>query len=101
MTGETTRIIEYIKTQFTPKACRRLVPGNQLALYVMAGGGMIGRMYAQQPADAYRDTRAGRAPYAGRKVERMRLILVALAERAGLDPRNLPAMSDFHGAGVF
>lgn len=73
----------------------------QVVAYVAAGGGMIGHMYAQQPADAYRDTRAGKAPYCSSDLENIRLTLVAMAEEYGLDPHNLPRMPDFHNCGVF
>lgn len=73
----------------------------QVVAYVAAGGGMIGRMYAEQPADAYRDIRAGKAPYRASDLENIRLTLVAMAEAYGLDPHNLPRIPDFHNCGVF
>jgi hypothetical protein len=73
----------------------------QVAIYIMAGGGLIGRFFAEQPADAYRDARAGRAPYPAKAVENMRKVLVAMAEVYGLDPHYLPPIPAFHHAGVF
>ncbi len=73
----------------------------QVAAYVAAGGGLIGKMYAERPADAYRDIRAGRAPYGNRALENIRLTLCCMAEARGLDPHNLPSMPQFHNCGVF
>jgi hypothetical protein len=83
------------------RRARKIIPGTQLAIYIMAGGGLIGRLYSEQPADAYRDDRAGRAPYKFRELEAMRGSLVGLAEACGMDPHHLPEMPPFHSAGVF
>ena len=83
------------------KRARALIPGTQLALYVMVGGGLIGRFYAEQPEYAYRDTRAGRAPFKTKEVEAMRGALLGLADVCGMDGRDMPRMADFHAAGVF
>lgn len=73
----------------------------QVAVYVMCGGGLIGKSAAEQPADFYIDDRASRRPY--RKVQIYRAVrtLELLAQANGLDPRNMPAMPDFHNLGVF
>ena len=73
----------------------------QVAAYVAAGAGLIGRMYAHQPADAYRDSRAGRGPYCNRDLEQIRQTLITLAEVHGLDPHHLPDMPDIPACGVF
>lgn len=83
------------------RRARALLPGTQLAIYVMTGGGLIGRMYALQPADAYRDVRAGKAPYKSSEIESMRGTLLGLADVLSLDHHNLPPMTDFHAGGVF
>ena len=83
-----------------PEEARRLISGTQIALYVMVGGGKDGEEYARDPLGATRDTRAGQAPYSVKDVETVRGALVGLAEAAGLDPRNLPQMMQFHKAGV-
>jgi len=100
---ERRRVIEFFLTNpdGNKAAALRLIPGTQIALYIMVGGGMAGKSYAENPLDAYRNTRAGRAPYSVKDVEAMRGALVALAEAAGLDPHHLPPMQDFYGAGVF
>ena len=73
----------------------------QVAVYVMAGGGMIGRMYAEQPADAYTDTRAGRRPYRTDELESARQCMIASCHALGLDPHNVPPMTNFPGCWVF
>ena len=73
----------------------------QVAVFVAAGGGMIGLMYAEQPLHAYRDTRAGRAPYGSKATENIRQVLIVVAELLKLDPSALPPMPSFHNCGVF
>jgi len=72
----------------------------QVAVYVMVGGGLIGRMYAEQPADAYIDTRAGRRPYRLDQIEAVRQCLIASCRALGLDPHHV-SMPDFPGCWVF
>jgi len=72
----------------------------QVAVYVMAGGGLIGRMYAEQPADAYLDVRAGRRPYNEGEIETVRQVLLAGCHTLGLDPHNL-RMPELYGCWVF
>jgi len=72
----------------------------QVAAYVMAGGGMIGQMYAQQPADAYTDIRAGKRPYRADEVETVRQVLIAGCHALGLNPHDVP-MPALPGCWVF
>ena len=100
---------EAMKTQFDPKLVKAAIAGHpewdigtlQTVAFVAAGGGLIGRMYAEQPADAYRDSRAGRAPYGVHELETIRLTLIAMAEYQGLNPHDLPARPRFHNCYVF
>lgn len=73
----------------------------QIVIYVATGGGMIGRLFAEQPADAYIDIRVGKRPYPFRQIEKIRKTLIALAELKGYDPHNLPKMPSFHNCGIF
>ena len=73
----------------------------QVAIYVAAGGGMIGRMYAEQPKSAYRDLRCGPPPYKMKDVENMQKTLIVMAEELGIDPDNLPKMPAFPNCNVF
>jgi hypothetical protein len=82
---------------------------QQVALYVMVGGGMIGRSYVEQPQGAYVDARVGKRPYSMKEIAQAQRLLIIMAEVAGFDPQgfgsegkpNLPSMPNFHGAGVF
>ncbi len=93
--------MEQVRASFKGRRRRWKIGTLQVVAYVAAGGGMIGRMYAEQPADAYRDSRTGRAPYKARDLENIRQTLVAMAEAYGLDPHRLPRVPDFHNCGVF
>lgn len=73
----------------------------QVAVYVMVGGGMLGRMAAQQPADFYLDARVSRRPYSTKAILNAVEVLAAMAEEKGLNPHNLPAVPQFHACGVF
>ena len=73
----------------------------QVAIFTMAGGGFIGRMYAEQPADAYVDSRAGRRPYGMRDLEAARVVLCCYAKALDLDAHHLPKMLHFHNCGIF
>ena len=73
----------------------------QIAVYVMCGGGMLGRLAAEQPADFYIDSRVWRLPYGKREIEQAVKILVIAAKAFGLDPHAMPAMPLFHNLGAF
>lgn len=73
----------------------------QTAIYVACGGGWLGNLYANQPADAYMDASVGKLPYSRRAIENIKIVLIAMAEAKGLDPCNLPKMPRFHSCGVF
>lgn len=80
---------------------RRIVGSTQVAIYIMTGGGWIGRTYAEQPASAYTDARVGRLNYPAWQIENCRLALVVMSEVAGMDPENLPPMPNLFSMGVF
>jgi len=73
----------------------------QVAVYVMCGGGMLGAMAAEQPADFYIDSRCGRLPYPRREIMQAVECLATLAKAAGKDPHRLPQAPHFHCCGVF
>jgi hypothetical protein len=85
------------------KAERRLwqLGTLQVVAYVAVGGGMLGKLFAEHPANAYIDGRVGKLPYSRKDIENIRQCLCTMAEVLGFDPRNLPAMPDFHNCGVF
>lgn len=67
----------------------------------VAGGGILGKSAAEQPADFYVDARVSRRPYPLRQLYRAVKTLALLAEANGLNPHAMPAMPDFHNLGVF
>ena len=77
------------------------IPTMQTAVFVMAGGGMLGRLAAEQPADFYVDDRTGRLPYTRKELTQAVAILCLIAEKNGPDSHKLPAMPDFHDLGIF
>lgn len=77
------------------------IPHMQVAVYVMCGGGFLGRMAAEQPADFYIDSRCGKLPYKTREIEQAVQVLIIAAGAHGLDPHNMPEMPRFHNMGVF
>lgn len=79
----------------------KTIPAMQVAVYVMCGGGFLGRMAAEQPADFYVDARCGKLPFKVREIEQAVQVLVIAAGAHGLDPHNMPAMPRFHNMGVF
>lgn len=73
----------------------------QVAVYVMAGGGFLGRAAAEQPADFYIDSRVTRRPYPVADICRAVEVLATIAKANGLDPHNLPEMPRLHNLSVF
>jgi len=86
---------------WTRKQKLRELETLQVVVYVAAGGGMIGRMYAEQPSIAYVDIRAGQRPYPVKVLENMVVVMMVLAKLLKLDPQMLPPMPAFHNCGVF
>lgn len=77
------------------------IPAMQTAVYVMAGGGLLGRMAAEQPADFYIDGRVGRLPYSRKEITQAVNVLAVLAKKYGFDPHHMPEMPQFHNLGIF
>jgi hypothetical protein len=77
------------------------VPTMQIAIYVMCGGGLIGRFAAEQPADFYIDNRVGRLPYKKAEIYQAVETLKTIAEVNGFDPHHLPSTPMFHNMGIF
>lgn len=76
------------------------IPLMQAAVFTMAGGGLLGRFAATNPAEFYLDTRVSRRPYSATKILTACANLAQIAKLNGLDPRRLPDPS-FHNLGVF
>jgi len=73
----------------------------QVAIFVAVGGGMLGHMYAEQPADAYIDMRVGKRPYGKQDTEKIRKELCAVARKLELNPHDLPLMPRLNNCGVW
>jgi len=73
----------------------------QVAVFVMAGGGFLGRMAAEQPADFYIDDRCEDLRYEAEEIEQAVEVLRITAQAQGLDPHKMPAMPEFHACGIF
>lgn len=63
---------------------------QQVAVYVMCGGGMLGRFGMCQPADFYIDSRVGRLPYPNKDIYQAIEVLKAIADFLKLDAHKLP-----------
>ena len=93
--------------EFDPGNCSESVTNTeavkalQIAVYTMCGGGLIGRIAAEQPADFYIDMRVGRLPFKRKEIEQAVGVLVSLARHNGLEPHAMPAMPSFHRCGIF
>ena len=81
-------------------ASERPIGNQQLVVYVMCGGGMLGRLAAEQPADFYIDSRYGRLPYKKAEILQAVQVLATIASARGLDPHNLPSLPGFHACGI-
>ncbi len=77
------------------------VPTMQTAVYVMCGGGFLGRFAAEQPADFYIDDRVGKLPYPRKEIYQAVETLATIAKANGLDAKHLPEMPRFHNMGIF
>ena len=73
----------------------------QIVVYTMAGGGMLGRFAAEQPADFYIDSRVAKRPYPTKAIYQAVKVLSIYAEILGLKPNDLPRVLDFHNCGIF
>ena len=72
----------------------------QVMIYVMVGGGMLGRLAMCQPADFYIDLRVGRLPYSQKDISNVVEMIKAVADYLTKDPHKLPE-PDFYGCWVF
>ena len=72
----------------------------QVMVYVMVGGGMLGRFAMCQPADFYIDLRVGRLSYPQKDIFNVIEMIKAVADYLTKDPHNLPE-PNFYGCWVF
>ena len=76
------------------------VQALQTAVFVMCGGGFLGRFATEQPADFYIDDRVSKLPYSRKVIKQAVAVLCAHAENEGLDTHNL-SFAGFHNCGTF
>lgn len=79
---------------------KEAIPLMQVAVYVMCGGGFLGKLAAEQPGKFYLD-RAGKKPYPDKQIVGAVKVLAQIARDNGLDANHLPEMPVFHNLGVF
>lgn len=97
-----TMVRDGLKQQTADQLLEKL-KSQQVAVYVMIGGGMIGRFAAEQPADFYIDMRVSRLPYGRRPIYQAVTILKMMAEELGYTGKgdDMPRMPNLHGSGVW
>jgi hypothetical protein len=77
------------------------IPSMQVAVYVMCGGGFLGRFAAEQPMDFYIDDRVGHLGYSREEIYQAVETLKTIVIANGMDPHRLPAVPSFHNMGIF
>ena len=77
------------------------IPSMQVAVYVMCGGGFLGRFAAEQPMDFYIDDRVGCLPYSREEIYQAVETLKTIVIAKGMDPHRLLTMPSFHNMGIF
>jgi hypothetical protein len=98
------KVKENLQCRFEQDKKRYMAEVAQLrtALFIMCGGGMLGRFAACQPKDFYIDLRVGKLPYKKRTITQAVEVLLAYLEVAGINP-HLPdtGYADFHNCGLW
>lgn len=90
-----TELLNETSRQLVLDRCRQL----QLTVYVMCGGGFLGRFAAEQPADFYIDDRASTV-YPAEAIYQAVKVLAIYAKVLGLNPNQLdPTAELFPGTG--
>lgn len=72
---------------------------QQMFVFTMCGGGLLGRSAAEQPDEFYIDSRVGRLPYPKKEILQAVKVLAILAKVMGLH-KKLPQLPFFHASGV-
>lgn len=80
---------------------KETIPFMQVAVFTMCGGGFIGRLAAEQPANFYVDDRVKRLKYPKKEIYQAVETLKTIATVHGLNTHDLPAMPRFYNMGVF
>jgi len=78
-----------------------IIEAHQVCLFVMCGGGHMGRFAAENPADFYIDDRIGQLPFSRQEIQTAAATLATIAKAHGLNPHDLPPMPLLHSFGIF
>jgi len=78
---------------------RELIGVHQIAVYVICGGGHLGRWAAENPAAFRMDDSVTRLPYSRDEVSRSVATLSRIAQAHGFNPHDLPCMPLLHSFG--
>ena len=84
----------------TESWARDLIGVHQVAVYVMCGGGHLGRWAAENPAAFYMNDSVRRLPYSRDEVRRSVATLARIAQAHGFNPHDLPCMPLLHSFGI-
>jgi hypothetical protein len=77
------------------------IPAMQTAVFVMCGGGFLGRFAAEQPEQFYIDMRVSKLPFPKKEIIQAVKTLATIATANGLDSKKMPPMPQFHNMGIF
>jgi len=89
------------KVKKSAGTCKHWIQTMQVVVYTMAGGGQLGALASEQPADFYIDARVGKLPYKRKEIYQAVKTLATIAEANGLDPCRLDPIPPFHNMGIF
>lgn len=101
-----TRVRENLEERLREKTTTRAILIDEMqhlqtVIYVMTGGGMLGRFAAEQPADFYIDLRVGRLPYPKKEIYQAIKVLEIYGEVLGYNTHDMPRRASWHSCGVF
>lgn len=97
-------VLESLKEQkaYDEQGLQERFRALQVVVHVMCGGGFLGRMASEQPAEFYIDDRASaRTPYPLKQIQQAVQVLTLTAQVLGYDPNKLPHAPDFHCCGIW
>ena len=97
---ESNIIVDFAFDNLEKKPTEETLKFQQVMIYVMCGGGMLGSFAMRQPADFYIDSRVGRLPYPQAEIYKAIEVLKAMADYLQKDPHKLEE-PEFFGCWVF
>lgn len=73
----------------------------QIAIYVMCGGGLLGKLAVEDPWNFYLDDRTAKLPYKRAEILQSIEVLKVYAKVLEEDINTMPPVSQFHSCGIF